>query len=308
MPLEAACPTLSITPKSPEPVGLLAGSGRFPVLFADKARLLGIPIVCVGIRHHADPCLQRYCWRFYWAGVTRLGRIVRCFRREGVTKIVMAGKIAKTVMFTPWRVLTLLPDWRGVRFWLRRRRRDNRDDSLLLDVIEEFASEGMVFASALEVCPELLASPGLLSLRAPTASQWEDIRFGWTMAKELGRLDIGQSVVVKERAVLAVEAIEGTDRCILRAGELCPAGGFSLIKVSKPHQDMRFDVPTIGPQTVRSMHHAGGRVIAIEAYKTIIVDQAETIQLANQWNISIVSLIRPETLNDKTGYLFDLRS
>ncbi len=271
------------------PIGLLAGSGRFPVLFAEKAKALGLEVVCVGVRFEAAPELQGLVSRFYWAGVSRMGRMIRCFKRAGVQRVVMAGKITKAVMYTPWRILQLWPDWRTIRFWLRRSRRDNKDDSLLLGMIDEFRKDGMHFDSALTYCPELLVPPGVLTQRGPSTREEADIAFGWTLAKEMGRLDVGQSVAVKEKAVLAVEAIEGTDRNILRAGELCPAGGFTVVKVAKPQQDMRFDVPTIGPQTIESMKQARGRVLAIEAGKTIVIDRQETVRLAERWGITIVA-------------------
>ncbi len=272
-----------------DPVGLLAGSGRFPILFAEKARRLGIPVVCVGVRYEAPPELAGLVHRFYWAGVTRLGLMIRCFKREGVRRAVMAGKIHKTVINTPWRWLRYVPDWRTLRFWYRHSRRDNRDDSLLMGVIEEFASDGIHFESALDLCPELLVKLGTLTRRAPSAREEKDIAFGWELAREMGRLDVGQSVAVKERAVLAVEAIEGTDRAIARAGELCAAGGFVVVKVAKPQQDMRFDVPTVGCSTVESLRRAGGRVLAVEAGKTIIIDEGDTIALADKYGITIVA-------------------
>jgi DUF1009 family protein len=271
------------------PVGLLAGSGRFPVVFAQKARQLGIPVVCVGIRHEAPPELAALVERFYWSGVARMGRMIRCFKREDVRQVVMAGKIQKTRMYTPLRWLRLWPDWRTVRFWFGRARRDNRDDTLLLGLIDEFAADGMTFASALDYCPELLVQAGVLTRRRPSAQEEADIAFGWDLAKEMGRLDIGQSVAVREQAVLAVEAIEGTDRAILRAGELCPRGGFVVVKVAKPQQDMRFDVPTVGSSTIESMRKAGGRVLAIEAGKTILLDQDQTVALADRHGITIVA-------------------
>src|SRR5262249_29422948 len=146
--------------------------------------------------------------------------------------------------------------------------------------------------SALDLCPELLVRDGVLTRRPPTASEEKDIAFGWALAREMGRLDVGQSVMVRERAGLAVEAIEGTDRAILRAGEPCGRTGFVVVKVAKPGQDMRFDVPTVGRQTIESMRTAGARVLAIEAGKTILLDEAETVALADRYGIAIVS--RPE--------------
>jgi DUF1009 family protein len=271
------------------PVGLLAGSGRFPIYFAEKARALGLPIVCVGVKFEASPELDKLVSRFYWARVAQLGKMIRCFKREGIERIVMAGKIHKAVMHTRWRLLRLWPDWRTLRAWFRRKRKDNKDDSLLLTVIEEFAEDGMHFDSALDLCPELLVKAGLLTRRGPTAREQADIDFGWQLAKEMGRLDVGQSVAVKERAVLAIEAIEGTDGAILRAGELCPSGGFTVVKVAKPRQDMRFDVPTVGRDTIESIHKAGGRVLAIEADKTIVLDLEQTVSLADRCGITIVA-------------------
>jgi DUF1009 family protein len=284
-------PPSSILYPASTPIGLLAGGGRFPIVFAEKARSLGIPVVGVGLRHEADPQLAQLVQRFHWVGLFRLGRIIRCFKRAGVQRLVMAGKVRKAVyMHKPWRIFSLWPDWRTLRFLYRRSRRDNRDDTLLLDVIGEFAAEGLCCESALDLCPELLVGPGILTRRRPSAFEERDIAFGWELAKEMGRLDVGQSVAVKERAVLAVEAIEGTDQAIARAGELCRAGGFVVVKVAKPQQDMRFDVPTVGCTTVEPMSRAGGRVLAIEAGKTIVLDEADTIALADRHSISIVAL------------------
>jgi DUF1009 family protein len=273
------------------PVGLLAGWGRFPWAFAQKAHALGLPVVCVGLRGAADPGLAALARKFYWCSPARMGRMIRLFKREGVERVVMAGKVQKAnLMHRPWKLFTLMPDWRTIRFWYMRRRRDNRDDTLLLGLIAEFARDGLHFDSALDYCPELLVRPGTLTRRAPTAREQADVTFGWELAKEMGRLDVGQSVAIKDRSVLAVEAIEGTDRAIARAGELCRAGGFVVVKVAKPQQDMRFDVPTVGCSTVETLHRAGGRVLAIEAGRTIVLDQAQTVALADRYGVSIVAL------------------
>jgi DUF1009 family protein len=280
-----------INPPSIQPsVGLLAGWGKFPIAFAEKARAAGVPVVCVGLRGMASPELAGLVRRFYWARVAQLGRMIRCFKAEGVTRLVMAGKVPKAdVLHRPWKVVSLWPDWRTVRFWFFRPRRDNRDDSLLLGMIDEFARDGLRFESALDLCPELLVDPGVLTRRRLTAREEADVAFGWELARRMGDLDVGQSVAVKELAALAVEAIEGTDRMIARAGELCRAGGFTVVKVAKPRQDMRFDVPTVGTSTVETIRRAGGRVLAIEAGRTIILEQAETIALADRYGISIVA-------------------
>jgi UDP-2,3-diacylglucosamine hydrolase len=276
--------------KSMEPIGLLAGWGRFPVHFATRAKELGRRVVCVGIRGEADPALAGLVDVFYWAGVARLGRMIRCFKHAGARSVVMAGKVHKARMHQTWRLWHLWPDLRTLRFWYNHKRLSNGDDHLLLGIIDEFAADGLKVESALDLCPELLVHNGVLTRRRPTGAEEQDIRFGWRMAREMGRLDVGQSVAVKEMAVLAVEAIEGTDRAILRAGEWCASGGFVVVKVAKPQQDMRFDVPTIGRTTIESMAKAGGRVLAIEAGKTILVDPEETIALADARGISIVAM------------------
>ena len=283
--------TTEATYNRARPIGLLAGWGRFPIAFAKKARSLGLPVVCVGIRGEASPELIPLVTRFYWTQPLRMGRMIRSFRREGVESVVMAGKVHKAnLMHRPWRLLQLLPDWRTLSWWYLRQRRDNRDDTLLLSVVEEFRRDGLRMDSALTLCPELLVNPGILTRRAPNSREERDIAFGWEMAKEMGRLDVGQSGAVKDRTVLAVEAIEGTDRAILRAGELCRAGGFVVVKVAKPKQDMRFDVPTVGCTTIENLHRAGGRVLAIEANKTIVLDQPQTLALADRYGIALVAL------------------
>ncbi len=184
----------------------------------------GLSVACVGIRYEVPDELRSLCDSFHVVGIAKLGRMIRTFRRLNVQQIVMAGKVTKSVMYTPWRIVQLCPDLRMLQWWYRGRRVDNRDDSLLLSIIAEFERDGMTFASALDFCPELLVKEGVLTRRAPTSAEERDIAFGWNLAKEMGRLDVGQSVAVKEKAALAVEAIEGTDRCIERAGLLCRGG------------------------------------------------------------------------------------
>ena len=271
-------------------IGLLAGHGRFPILFADAARRAGFDIACVAIRDSASPELEKLVGSLSWAGIAKLGKMIRTFRRAGCRRVVMAGKVQKSQIYAPWRLLQFLPDWRFLRAWYSSARSDSKDDSMLLAAVREFERDGIQIVSALDFCPELLVKNGPLTRRRPSASELRDIEFGWKLAKEMGRLDVGQTVAVKELATIAVEAIEGTDRCIQRAGELCPAGGFTVVKVAKPQQDMRFDVPTIGPDTVHSLRRAGAKVLAIEADKTIVLDESETIRLAESCGLTIVAV------------------
>ena len=271
-------------------MGLLAGSGRFPLAFAEAARRQGHFVHCVGVMGMAPPELRDLCQSYAENPLARIGRAIRLFQRAKIDRVVMAGKIEKTLLFQSFRILRLLPDWRAIHMWYRYATHDRKDDTLLLAVIREFARDNIHFDSALDYCPELLVKHGFLTRRKPTAAQWRDIRFGWDLAKEMGRLDVGQSVVVNDLAVIAVEAIEGTDRAIQRAGELCRRGGFTVVKVAKPQQDMRFDVPTIGAQTIKTLQESGGRVLAIESNKTIMLDQQEVIDLADRLGIAIVAI------------------
>lgn len=275
--------------KQLEPIGLIAGAGHFPIHVAIKAREAGIPVLCIGITGMADPQLIALCHKFVWLRRMSLGFVFRTFHKGNVRKWIFAGKFHKHWLFRPWRWLHFIPDWRVVRFWFFRRRSNNRDDSLLLGIIEEFRKEQLECISALELCPELLVREGILTKRRPNTGEERDIAFGWDLAKEMGRLDVGQSVMIRERAVLAVEAIEGTDQAILRAGELCRKSGFVVVKVAKPQQDMRFDVPTIGTMTIETMHRSGATAIAIEAGKTILLEEEATISLANRYGIAIVA-------------------
>ena len=278
-------------------VGLVAGWGRYPLLVAQALRQRGHQTFCLAVADHADPALALWCHDLRWTGLGKLGAAIRYFKRHGVARATMAGKIHKAILFQPWLWLRHLPDLRTLRAVLPHfltRQKDCRDDTLLGMLVDQFAADGIYFAPATDYVPELLVKPGQLTQRGPAAWQWKDIRFGWQVAKELGRLDIGQSVAVKSQTVLAVEAVEGTDQCIRRAGSLCRAGEFTVVKVAKPQQDMRFDVPTIGPNTLQTMVEAGARVLAVEADRTIVVDQAEVIDFANRHKLVIVAVSENE--------------
>ncbi len=271
-------------------LGLLAGAGEFPIQFAEAARNAGHFVYGLGVMGMASDELAAACDRMRFIPLARLGKAIRLFRRAQVDRVIMAGKIEKTVLFHPFRWIRLMPDWRTIHMWVKYASKDKKDDTILLAVIREFERDGLIFDSALRYCPELLVKHGFLTNRKPSAAQWKDIQFGWELAREMGRLDIGQTVVVNDSAVIAVEAIEGTDRCIRRAGELCRRGGFTVVKVAKPNQDMRFDVPTIGAETIKSMHEAGGRVLAIEAGLTIMLNPEEVAAIADRLGIAIVAV------------------
>jgi UDP-2,3-diacylglucosamine hydrolase len=275
-------------------IGLVAGWGRYPLLVAEALKSQGYEVHCVGLKNHVDAALKEMCDSFVLSGVARIGAHIRYFRRRGVKQATLAGKVFKhKILFSRFGWLSLIPDLTTIRAFFPmfvRGEKNRSDDTLLSVVVDEYSRSGITMAPATDFAPQLLAREGQLSRRAPTLLEQGDIDFGWSLAKEMGRLDIGQSVAVKGRAVIAVEAVEGTDACIRRAGELCPQGGFTVVKVAKPQQDMRFDVPTIGVGTIESLKAAGASCLAIEAGKTIIVDEAEVVRLADRHGIAIVAV------------------
>ena len=274
-------------------IGLIAGWGNFPVRVAESLVSQNYEVTCIAVKGHADPVLKDICQEYREFGMGRMGSQVRFLRNAGISEATMAGKIFKTVIFEPFFLLRHFPDltfWRHFFPIFLTRTRDRKDDTLLTTVTELYASGGINFAPATDFAPDLLIGEGVLTKRQPSDKQMKDIKFGWQLAQEMGRLDIGQSVVVKNLAALAIEAIEGTDACITRAGTLCKAGGFTVVKTAKPDQDMRFDVPTVGSGTIETIHKAGGKVLAIEAGRTIMLDQEETIALADKRGICIIAL------------------
>lgn len=245
--------------------------------------------MAIAIKGEADPALRDHVDAFHWTGLIQVGRMVELLKAEGCTTCVMAGKVHKTAMYSRFRILRYRPDLTFFRLWFRALT-DRRDDTLLGTFARFLEEHGIELLSSAQLAPTLLAPRGPLTRRAPTSEESLDIAYGFRVARELGRLDIGQSALVHERAVLALEAIEGTDAAIRRAGSLCPRGGFTLVKVAKPDQDMRFDVPAFGPLTVRTLADAGGAVIAYEAHRTLLLDADEAIALADARGVAIIGM------------------
>ena len=278
-------------------LGLIAGAGRFPLMVLEGAKRAGCCVTVIGLRGLADESLANRADRFRWAGLARMGRWIRIFRRHRVQRVILAGSVRKTSMYGRFRLLRLLTDWTSLKLWFFAIR-DKRNDTVLSAVADEFARNGMMMADCIAYSAEHLAPEGALTRRQPTSAQWEDARFGWRIAKEMGRLDIGQSIAVKETEVIAVEAIEGTDRMIERAGQLCRQGGWTLVKTAKPDQDMRFDVPTVGPETMANLKRNGAGMLVIEAGKTLIVDREAMIDQAEKARIVVVGLADIESSSD----------
>ena len=262
--------------------GLIAGKGRFPLLFAQSAKNQGVEVVAVAHKGQTLPELEQLVKKIYWIKVGQLGKLIKILKAEEIQDAAMVGGITKTVMFTD-----VSPDFHAIS--LVAKLRTLNDDVLLRAVAKEIEKEGITIHSSTVFLNDLLSPPGCLTKRVPNKKEMRDIEFGWEIAKAVGRLDIGQTVVVKDQVVLAVEAIEGTDEAIRRAGTLGKRNGLVVIKASKPQQDMRFDVPTIGPDTISTMLEAGAKVLAIECEKTLLIDKEELIKVANKSGIAIVA-------------------
>ncbi|MEA3359104.1 MAG: UDP-2,3-diacylglucosamine diphosphatase LpxI [Thermodesulfobacteriota bacterium] len=262
-------------------IGLIAGSGKFPILIAETAKKKGLKVIAVAHKGETDPELAKKADKITWIGLGQFGHLLDAFKSSGVHKVLMAGGITKANMFK-----NLKPDLRGLA--LAGKLLIFHDDDILRNVASELEKEGISVVSSAIYLPELLAPDGYFTKRKPSKEEMTDIEFGWKMAKELGRLDVGHCVVVKRKTVLALEAIDGTDKTILRGGELAHKGAV-VIKVCKPDQDLRFDLPAVGLSTIKTMSMVKASALAIESGKTLIFDKEAMIKLANDKGISIVS-------------------
>jgi DUF1009 family protein len=267
-------------------VGLLCGGGDLPLRVTDALHGRGCRVVAIGIKGEADPAIEGRADEFHWAGLARLGGWIKTFRQAGVDAMLMVGSIRKRRMFD--NKLAMLPDWRTVKFYYRQIA-TREDHTLLGAMADEFEKEGIPVRSIVDYCPELLVQAGCLTRAEPNERQWADIRFGWPLIKQIAALQVGQTIVVKDLAVLAVEAIDGTDRTLQRGGEL-GRGGAVAVKVAKEKHDVRFDIPCVGPQTVETLDRAGVAVLAIEAGCTILLDPDQVRAKADAAGVCIVAV------------------
>lgn len=282
------------------PVGLIAGSGRLPFLVAAGMRASGRRVVVVGLAGLASPRMRDQADVFKWASIVRLGAWFKYFRQRGVREAVMIGGVSKKEFFSPMRLLRYIPDLKAVRLWYSTLRSDKRANAVLLALADVFRREGIELVSSVKYCKEHLADEGLMT-RIPVPRGAEaDVEFGWRIARASADLDIGQSIAVKELDIIAVEAIEGTDAMIRRTGRVCRVGGWTMVKVARPKQDMRFDVPTIGPSTLKNLKDAKCICLVVEAGRTLIVDKPATLALADRLKIAVVGK-RPDPERDRIG-------
>lgn len=269
-------------------LGLIAGNGDLPKAVAEEARTKGYEIIAVGLEPLAEQSLSSVVDEIRWINVGKLGEIINFLKKSGVKEAVMAGKVPKSLLYKS----RISPDLRAIKLLFSLK--DKSDDSILLALAKELKKEGIALLNTTDFTSSLLTPEGILTKKGPTENEWKDIAFGWKMAKEIGRLDIGQTVVIKDQAVMAIEAIEGTDEAIKRGGTLA-GGGAVVIKVSKPQQDMRFDVPVVGPDTLKSMLEVNARVLAVESGKSIIIGRERLVQEADEAGITIVGVSNAAT-------------
>ena len=265
-----------------ERLGLIAGNGRFPIIFADNARKLGYHVSAVAHEGETDPELANHVDRIHWIKIGQLNKLINAFKDDQVHQAVMLGGIKKTHVFT-----TVRPDFRTLA--LATRLALWKDDDILRELAKELEKEGITICESTFGLDGILAEEGILTTRKPSDREWEDVRYGWDVAHDIGRLDIGQCVVVKDRVVVAVEAVEGTDEAIKRGGHLAKDGAV-FVKRCKPQQDLRFDLPAIGPRTIDIMASVNASVLAVEAGRTIVLDRDLTLQKAQSARIAVVGL------------------
>lgn len=266
-----------------ERIGLIAGNGQFPLLFARAASAQGREVVAIAVQEETSPELESYVHKIIWINVGELKRFFTVLKEEKLKKVVMAGQIKPAHIFDK----TVAKDETLTRFLSKAK--DKRADSLLGGLARILRMMGIKLLNSTTFLQEYLVRRGVLTSARPSSAQWEDIYFGRKIAKHIGGLDIGQTVVVKDKAILAVEAIEGTDAAIQRGGALGKKGAV-VVKVSKPRQDMRFDIPLVGPVTIESLKASSCAVLAMEAGKTLLLDKESCVQSAETAGIALVGI------------------
>ena len=277
-------------PEAPEPVGLIAAGGRLPMLVAEGMRKRGHRVCGVGLSGQYPGELAEVCEKFREVGVLKVTRWAAALREMGVRYAVMVGRVDKAGLMHSWRaIMRNAPDVATARMWFKIRR-DRRSHLLLRLISDYLAEEGVLLIDSTAYIPEHMAELGVMTRRKPTPGQRADIDLGWPLLREVVKLDIGQAIAVREGDVVAVEAVEGTDRMIERAGELCRGKSWSLLKTARSGHDRRSDVPTVGPVTVERLAESGGRCLAVTAGEVIIIDKPETVALADRLGVTIVGM------------------
>jgi UDP-2,3-diacylglucosamine hydrolase len=272
-------PNPSTEKTSPAKWGLIAGNGRFPFLVLEGARSQGIEMAVIALKEEASPELERTAKKLHWVGLGELGRTIELLHQEGVTRAVMAGQVKHNKIFS------IKPDWQFAKLMMSLPRKNT--DSLIGAVAKVLEKEGIELVDSTAFLKPLLPNPGILTKRKPDAREIEDMEYGLGVARHIAALDLGQTVVVRDRACVAIEAMEGTDETIERAARITGGAELTVVKVSKPKQDMRFDVPVVGLPTVEVMKRCKATALAIDAHRTLLFDRAELIAAADAAGITI---------------------
>jgi DUF1009 family protein len=271
-----------------QPLGLIAGEGVFPLLVARGARAAGRRVICAGLAGCAWPELQNECSAFRRVGVLRISQWIKLLKAEGCAEAIMVGRVAKAKMYSRWRYFQYIPDARTAKLWFTELRHDKSAGAVLRVLSDELNREGITLIDSTKYCTEHLATAGVMTRRQPTEKQWQDIHYGWEVCRQISKMDIGQAIAVLDKDVIAVEALEGTNAMIDRAGHLCKTGGWTLIKVANSNEDMRMDVPSIGTTTIEKLHQARAACVVLEPGKTIILEKQKVLELADRYKMVIV--------------------
>ena len=266
-------------------LGLVAGMGSLPIAIASEAKRMGYRVVAIALHPPADESLKPIADDFHKISLGRFGGLISLLKKQSVKNVVMAGKIPKSLLYK--NKASIIPDMKAVKLLFSLKNR--ADDTIMKAVVRELEKNGIKIHKTTSFTKRLLASEGVLTHIKPSKDALQDIEFGWGIARQIGKIDIGQTVVIKEMAVMAVEAIEGTDEAIKRGGSLARKGAV-VVKVSKPQQDMRFDVPAVGMETLRSMKKVSANVLAIEADKCIIIEKEKFIKEADRAGIAVIGI------------------
>jgi UDP-2,3-diacylglucosamine hydrolase len=272
-------PIISTDKTSSGQWGLIAGNGRFPFLVLEGARSQGIEMAVIALKEEASPELERIAKKLHWVGLGELGRTIELLHQEGVTRAVMAGQVKHNKIFS------IRPDWQFAKLMMSLPRKNT--DSLIGAVAKVLEKEGIELVDSTAFLKPLLPSVGVLTKRKPDTREAEDIEYGLGVARHIAAMDLGQTVVVRDRACVAIEAMEGTDETIERAARITGGAELTVVKVSKPKQDMRFDVPVVGLPTVEVMKRCKATALAIDAHRTLLFDRVELIAAADAAGITI---------------------
>jgi UDP-2,3-diacylglucosamine hydrolase len=274
--------------------GLIAGNGRFPFLVLEGARSQGIEMAVIALKEEASPELEQATKRFHWVSLGELSKTIELMKGEGVKRAVLAGQVKHNKIFSAIR-----PDWKLAKLLFSLPKKNT--DSLIGAVAKAFEEEGIQLVDSTHFLKPLLPEAGVLTRRAPNERETADMAYGLEVARHLAEMDIGQTVVIADRACVAVEAMEGTDETIARAARFANERPLVVVKVSKPQQDMRFDVPVVGLPTVKSMREAGATALAIDALRTLLFDRTRLMETADAAGIAIQAFSLPPAVEPKVG-------